>query len=77
MYCEKCARSLHEEEEHKCRETNCFYCKANNITGDGEKCNEYRKELKIMNKMMEEKWDPYEAKGILDYRKGKKHMQQL
>ena len=42
----KFARSLHEE-EHECRETNCFYCKESHITKDREKCNEYRKELKI------------------------------
>ena len=41
--------------------------------GDGEECNEYRKELDILNKMMEEKCDSYKAKGILGYRKGKSY----
>ena len=33
-----------------------------------EKCNEYIKELDIVNKMIEEKYDVYEVKCILGYR---------
>ena len=41
-YCEKCARSLQEEEQHECREIDCFHCKEDFITEDKER-NEYKK----------------------------------
>ena len=41
-YCEKCARSLQEEEQHECRDIDCFHCKEDFITEDKER-NEYKK----------------------------------
>ena len=58
---------MQEREEHECREINCFHCKESHITRDKEKCNKYRKEWDIMNKLMGEKCDVYKAKGILGY----------
>ena len=47
-----------------------FHCKKDNhITGDKEKCNEYRKEP--------EKCDAYKAKGILGYRRRKTYAASL
>ena len=55
---------MQEGKEHKYRERNCFYCKEYHIKGDKEKCNDYRKQLDIVNEMIEEKFDAYEEKGI-------------
>ena len=55
----KCAKYLQDGEEYKCREINCLYSKENHITWDKVKCNEYRKELEIMKKMMPTKQKEY------------------
>ena len=67
-YCKKSVRSLQKGEKHQCREMNCFYC----IIKDTEKCNNYNKELNIMNKIMEKKCDMYEAKKFSMKEEGKK-----
>ena len=56
---------------NECRKMNCFYYKEDQITKGKEKCNRYKNELDIMNKMMEEKCDAYEAKSIRGYRSGR------
>ena len=52
-----------------------IYCKENHITGHKQKCNEYRQKLEIMNKIIEEKYDAYEAKCILGYKNEKLNQQ--
>ena len=64
-YCEKCAKPLNEgkeENNHICSTEYCFYCNKEHKTGDKQKCDEYKKEKKTLNKMTEQKCDIYKAR---------------
>ena len=66
-YCNTCAEPINEREEennHTCRGECCLYCNKEHKTGDKQKCEEYKKETEIQNKMAEQKCDIFEAKNL-------------
>ena len=75
-YCNICAVQIDEgedEKSHTCRGDYCLYCEQGHRTGDKQKCDEYRKEATIKNKMTEQKCDIFEARKILGISRGKSY----
>ena len=73
-YCNICAEPINEREvenKHTCRGEYCLFCDKEHKTGDKQKCEEYKKESEIKNKMAEQKCDIFEARKILGISRGK------
>ena len=75
-YCNLCAAPINEDEEengHTCRGEYCLYCEQEHKTGDKQKCEEYRRESLIKNKMAEQRCDIFEARKTLGISRGKSY----
>ena len=72
--CKDCIEPLQNGGVHNCGGNFCPYCKTSHKIGDKKTCEEYKKEVKIQNKMRHDKCGVYIAKETLGYQGGKSYV---